>query len=144
MLGHTQRGQLMAVMGLKMSQDKPALACSIPSSPIRRPTVLKTSVRFGALQELCHCRPDCLVIYGASLPHPLRETAKPCSKPASRGLCCSNECVQLAWGKSRYDGHLGVIKYFQWSLLKKKQTNSARPIFERSANPEPPLAKWTQ
>lgn len=61
-----------------------------------------------------------------------------------RGLCCSNECVQLAWGKSRYDGHLGVIKYFQWSLLKKKQTNSARPIFERSANPEPPLAKWTQ
>lgn len=115
-LGHTQRGQLIAVMGLKMSQDKPALACSkhpILSVAHNRPTVAYTSVRVRCFPGTFdrHCRPDCLVI-SQSQPSPtaslLQGTQRqPCFP------CCNSEFVQLAWRKSHYDGHLSTIKYFQ-------------------------------
>lgn len=81
------------------------------------------------------------------LPHPLRETTKPCSKPALgtleqlRLLCLGNECVHLAWRRSHYDGHPCVIKYFQWVSIeeKKKKTN------QNQNKPRAPLlVKWTR
>lgn len=74
----------MAVMGLKMSQDEPALTCC-PLCITQGQGSYRLPVGFGAFQELSFVTADQTAwpLYRASLPHPLGEPAKPCSQPAS-------------------------------------------------------------